>query len=113
MSCFASADDQPIATQPEPQLSLETSPRHRFSDWPNSFGAEVAAGVYTIWEHSRLIYVGMAGQGPDGRGYQRPGRAANGERPMDSAQFACVRPEKWRSVLCVRVRPVRRAAFVG
>jgi hypothetical protein len=24
---------------------------------------KVAAGVYTIWEHSRLIYVGMAGRG--------------------------------------------------
>jgi hypothetical protein len=44
-------------------LGLETGPRHRFSDWPNPSVPKVAAGVYTIWEEGRLIYVGMAGRG--------------------------------------------------
>jgi hypothetical protein len=43
--------------------TLETGPWHRFSDWPNPSVPKVAAGVYTVWEHGRLIYVGMAGRG--------------------------------------------------
>jgi len=34
-----------------------------FSEWPNSAVPSVAAGVYTIWNHRTLIYVGMAGRG--------------------------------------------------
>jgi hypothetical protein len=36
---------------------------YRFSEWPNSAVPSVAAGVYTIWNHRTLIYVGMAGRG--------------------------------------------------
>ena len=43
--------------------TLEKGPRHRFSDWPNPSVPKVAAGVYTVWEHGRLIYVGMSGRG--------------------------------------------------
>ncbi|MCX5042442.1 hypothetical protein OG921_04540 [Aldersonia sp. NBC_00410] len=42
--------------------ALETGPSHRFSDWPNQSVPKVAAGVYTIWDDSRLIYVGMSGR---------------------------------------------------
>jgi hypothetical protein len=42
--------------------ALETGPCQRFSDWPNSQVPKVAAGVYTIWERSRFIYVGMSGR---------------------------------------------------
>jgi hypothetical protein len=42
--------------------SLEESPPHRFSDWPNPQVPQVAAGVYTIWQNDRLIYVGMSGR---------------------------------------------------
>ena len=43
--------------------ALETGPRrHRFSDWPNHDVPKVAAGVYTVWENSRLVYVGMSGR---------------------------------------------------
>jgi len=42
---------------------LQTGPTHRFSDWPNLTVPKVAAGVYTIWDGSRFIYVGMAGRG--------------------------------------------------
>ena len=38
-------------------------PPHRFSDWPSLVVPRVAAGVYTIWDHDRFIYVGMAGRG--------------------------------------------------
>jgi hypothetical protein len=43
--------------------ALEEGARHRFSDWPNQAVPKVAAGVYTIWDHDRFIYVGMAGRG--------------------------------------------------
>ena len=42
--------------------ALEAGPSHRFSDWPNPSVPKVAAGVYTVWEHGRLIYVGMSGR---------------------------------------------------
>jgi hypothetical protein len=50
---------------PDQQLlhALGVGPCHRFSDWPNPSVPKVAAGIYTIWEQDRLIYVGMAGRG--------------------------------------------------
>jgi hypothetical protein len=42
---------------------LEEGPRLRFSDWPTQAVPKVAAGVYTIWDERRFIYVGMAGRG--------------------------------------------------
>jgi hypothetical protein len=41
---------------------LETGPLHRFQDWPNELVPKRAAGVYTIWEDDRLLYVGMSGR---------------------------------------------------
>ena len=40
----------------------EFSPRHKFSDWPNSEVPAVAAGVYAVWEGESLIYCGMSGR---------------------------------------------------
>ncbi|MGO9153987.1 hypothetical protein [Mycobacterium sp.] len=48
--------------QQELLRALETGPCHRFSEWPNRSVPKVAAGVYTVWEHDRLIYVGMSGR---------------------------------------------------
>ena len=42
---------------------LETGPSHLFADWPNPSVPKVTAGVYTIWRHDRLVYVGMSGRG--------------------------------------------------
>ena len=39
---------------------LETGPSHLFTDWPNPSVPKVTAGVYTIWRHDRLVYVGMS-----------------------------------------------------
>ena len=36
---------------------------HRFSDWPPASLPNAAAGVYSIWEDRRLVYVGMSGRG--------------------------------------------------
>ena len=48
---------------PEDDLDrLENGAPYRFSDWPNPSVPKVAAGVYTVWEHGRLIYVGMSGR---------------------------------------------------
>jgi hypothetical protein len=41
---------------------LETGPLHRFQDWPNELVPKRAAGVYTVWEGDRLLYVGMSGR---------------------------------------------------
>lgn len=42
---------------------LWSGPSYKFCDWPNRDVPKVAAGVYTIWHGSRLIYVGMSGRG--------------------------------------------------
>lgn len=52
-----------ISDRQELLHTLETGPCHRFSDWPNPSVPKVATGVYTVWEHGRLIYVGMSGRG--------------------------------------------------
>ena len=43
-------------------MSEGFSPRHRFSDWPNSEVPTAAAGVYAIWRNDELIYCGMSGR---------------------------------------------------
>jgi hypothetical protein len=52
------------ATGGRPELvgDLETGPSHRFSGWPEPSVPKIAAGVYTVWEGGRLIYVGMSGR---------------------------------------------------
>jgi len=36
---------------------------HRFSEWPPASLPNAAAGVYSIWDDRRLVYVGMSGRG--------------------------------------------------
>ena len=36
--------------------------RFKFSNWPNREIPSVAAGVYTVWKNSDLIYCGMSGR---------------------------------------------------
>jgi hypothetical protein len=43
--------------------SLVEGPVYLFRDWPNPAVPKVAAGVYTIWRESELIYAGMSGRG--------------------------------------------------
>ncbi len=59
------SDGQPKSTSDRRELlqALKTAPCHRLSEWPNPSVPKVAAGVYTFWEHGRLIYVGMSGRG--------------------------------------------------
>ena len=42
--------------------SWRPGPRHRFQDWPNDQVPKRAAGVYTVWDPDRLLYVGMSGR---------------------------------------------------
>jgi hypothetical protein len=42
--------------------ALEKAPLYRFADWRNTPVPKVAAGVYTIWDDDRFIYVGMSGR---------------------------------------------------
>ena len=41
---------------------LEAGSLHRFGDWPNDQVPKRAAGVYTVWDGDRLLYVGMSGR---------------------------------------------------
>lgn len=47
----------------DPLHELKLGILYHFSDWPVSAVPRVAAGVYTVWNHDKLIYVGMSGQG--------------------------------------------------
>lgn len=42
---------------------LLDGPEYEFAKWPNVHVPKVAAGVYTIWQGTRFIYVGMSGRG--------------------------------------------------
>lgn len=42
---------------------LERGSAYPLSAWPNNGVPRVAAGVYTIWDGTQLIYVGMSGRG--------------------------------------------------
>ncbi len=48
-----------LMANPEP---LDRGSLHRFADWPNEVIPRVAAGVYTVWQGDRFLYVGMAGR---------------------------------------------------
>ena len=41
---------------------LEAGPLHPFKDWPNDQVPKRAAGVYSVWDGDRLLYVGMSGR---------------------------------------------------
>jgi hypothetical protein len=43
-------------------MTIQFSPRFKFSEWPNTSIPVVAAGVYAIWHHQALIYCGMSGR---------------------------------------------------
>jgi hypothetical protein len=64
VTSFGGSQEQPVTRTDHQELlrALETGPCHRFSDWPNPSVPKVAAGVYTIWEDGRLVYVGMSGR---------------------------------------------------
>ena len=40
---------------------LFTGKRYSFKNWPNPDLPDVAIGVYTVWDHDRFLYVGIAG----------------------------------------------------
>lgn len=43
--------------------ALQAGSLYPFSSWPHESVPRIAAGVYTIWEQTALIYVGVAGRG--------------------------------------------------
>jgi len=43
-------------------IPLERGQLYSFRGWPNRAVPPLAAGVYTIWQQDKLIYVGMAGR---------------------------------------------------
>ena len=53
-------------TSGDPLLDvLLHGPLFRFADWPVAAVPKAAAGVYSIWDQARLLYVGMSGRGAD------------------------------------------------
>ena len=49
--------------KPDTVATLQGGPSRAFRDWPDNTIPPVAAGVYTVWEGQRFIYVGMSGRG--------------------------------------------------
>jgi hypothetical protein len=43
-------------------IAMDFSDKYRFADWPDSDLPRVAAGVYAVWDDSRLLYCGMSGR---------------------------------------------------
>jgi len=41
---------------------MQFSPRYSFRDWPNKSVPLNTAGIYAVWDATRLIYVGMLGR---------------------------------------------------
>lgn len=73
------SNEQPLTNSDRRQKllqALETGPSHRFSEWPNPSVPKVAAGVYTVWEQGRLIYVGMSGRGRSAQDIDAPDEPA-------------------------------------
>lgn len=52
-----------VVTEPNPLQMLRSGPLFRFKDWPNPEVPNWRAGVYTVWEGPKFLYVGMAGRG--------------------------------------------------
>jgi hypothetical protein len=42
---------------------LSLGPLYPFAHWPNELVPRHAAGVYSVWQDTDLVYVGMAGRG--------------------------------------------------
>ena len=72
------SNEQPPINSDRQELlhALEMGPSHRFSEWPNPSVPIVAAGVYTVWERGRLVYVGMSGRGLAAEGIGAPDEPA-------------------------------------
>ncbi len=43
-------------------IEIEEGKVYPFSGWPNAEVSKVCVGIYTIWQDSLLMYVGMAGR---------------------------------------------------
>jgi hypothetical protein len=65
--------------------ALLDGPVHRFSDALSSEIPASGAGVYTVWDdHRHLVYVGVAGRNPHGKGLANRLRShASGRRSGD------------------------------
>ncbi|MGZ5378480.1 MAG: hypothetical protein ACXWD8_10790 [Mycobacterium sp.] len=73
--------------------ALETGRSYRFSDWPNESVPKIAAGVYTIWDSGRFIYVGMAGRGLAAENIDAPDEPVKAKGAPDPAELARIGEE--------------------
>ena len=53
----------PMSSKRNPLAELERGRLRRFSGWSNTDCPRVAAGVYTIWRGTELVFVGGSGRG--------------------------------------------------
>jgi hypothetical protein len=84
--------------------ALEAGPCQRFSDWPNQSVPKVAAGVYTVWEDGRLIYVGMSVRALTFEDIDAPDEPAKPKGSMDAAvrlRRSCCNPSRTLTTLTV------------
>lgn len=86
------------------ERALEAGPCQRFSDWPNQSVPKVAAGVYTVWEDGRLIYVGMSGRALTSEDIDAPDEPTKPKGSMGAAvrlRRSCCNPSRTLTTLTV------------
>ena len=92
--------------------ALEAGPCQRFSDWPNQSVPKDAAGVYTVWEDGRLIYVGMSGRALTSDDIDAPDEPTKPKGSTDAAvrlRRSCCNPSRTLTNLKVSGVPLVRS----
>lgn len=63
-------------------MALASGTLYRFADWPNPDVPNWRAGVYTVWDGERLVYVGMAGRAMAAGAHEAVARASTRPRGL-------------------------------
>lgn len=74
-----------------------------FRDWPNPAVPAVAAGLYSVWQGSRLIYVGMSGRGLSVADLERHRNENSGDRGLATRLASHVAGRRSGDQFCVYV----------
>jgi len=92
----------PWRTEPALQR-IEKGTLYLFRDWPNPAVPAVAAGVYSVWQGRRLIYVGMAGRYLSGSDLKRYGADMNATRGLATRLASHVAGRRSGDQFCVYI----------
>ena len=67
-------------------------PTRSSHDWPNQQVPKRAAGVYTVWEGDRLLYVGMSGRAMTAKDRSREPEGAEQRVWLRTRLAGCLEP---------------------